>query len=135
MGLQRDWPQLLEADAAARRRTQPADSGRRPDWRAHGGYRYCRCDNRYLHGAHCGQAFNFCGGGTTSWYSFAREIFAGAERRGTILRAVVQPIPGKDYPTPTPRLTNSVLDCGKIARSAAIPAAPGNRLCRHTSTN
>jgi dTDP-4-dehydrorhamnose reductase len=68
--------------------------------------------------------FNFCGGGTTSWYGFAREIFAGAERRGVRPRAVVQPIPAKDYPTPTPRPANSALDCGKIARVHGIAARP-----------
>ncbi len=68
--------------------------------------------------------FHFCGGGTASWYGFAREIFAGAERRGAKTRAVVQPIPAKDYPTPTPRPANSALDCGKIARRYDIVARP-----------
>jgi dTDP-4-dehydrorhamnose reductase len=68
--------------------------------------------------------FNFCGGGTTSWYGFAREIFAGAERRGATTRAVVQAIPAKDYPTPTPRPANSALDCGKIARVYGVAARP-----------
>jgi dTDP-4-dehydrorhamnose reductase len=68
--------------------------------------------------------FHFTGGGTTNWYGFAREIFAGAERRGTRMRAGVQPIPAKEYPSPTPRPTNSALDCGKIARVYGIAARP-----------
>ncbi|HWB47743.1 MAG TPA: dTDP-4-dehydrorhamnose reductase [Stellaceae bacterium] len=69
--------------------------------------------------------FNFCGGGaTTSWYGFAQEIFTGAERRGAKLRAVVRPIPAKDYPTPTPRPASSALDCGKIDRVYGIAARP-----------
>jgi dTDP-4-dehydrorhamnose reductase len=68
--------------------------------------------------------FHFTGGGTTSWYGFAQEVFAGAERRGAKTRAVVQPIPAKDYPTPTPRPTNSALDCGRIARVHGVVARP-----------
>jgi dTDP-4-dehydrorhamnose reductase len=36
----------------------------------------------------------------------------------------VQPIPAKDYATPTPRPANSALDCGKIARVYGIVARP-----------
>ena len=68
--------------------------------------------------------FHFTGDGTTSWYGFAREVFAGAERRGAKTRAVVQPIPAKDYPTPTPRPTNSALDCGRIGRVHGVVARP-----------
>ena len=68
--------------------------------------------------------FHFTGGGVTSWYGFAREIFAGAEGRGAKIGAVVQPIPAKDYSTPTPRPANSALDCSKIARAYGVVARP-----------
>jgi dTDP-4-dehydrorhamnose reductase len=67
--------------------------------------------------------FHFSGGGpVTSWYGFAREIFAGAERRGAGTSTVLEPIPTKDYPTPTPRPANSALDCSRIAHVYGIVA-------------
>ena len=68
--------------------------------------------------------FHFCGGGTTTWYGFAREIFRGATQRGLRTPAVVEPIATEAYPTPAPRPRNSVLDCGKIERVYGIVAPP-----------
>jgi dTDP-4-dehydrorhamnose reductase len=69
--------------------------------------------------------FNFTGGGeTTTWYGFAREIFRGAAERGAKAPRAVQPITTADYPLPAPRPRNSVLDCGKIARTYALAAEP-----------
>ena len=44
--------------------------------------------------------FNFCGGGTTTWHGFAREIFAGAAARGLKTPRLVEPIATEAYPTP-----------------------------------
>jgi dTDP-4-dehydrorhamnose reductase len=68
--------------------------------------------------------FNFSGDGVTSWYGFARAIFAGAAARGLQTPHTVEPIATKAYPTPAPRPRNSVLDCGKIARTYGIAARP-----------
>jgi dTDP-4-dehydrorhamnose reductase len=68
--------------------------------------------------------FNFCGGGTTTWYGFARAIFDGAAARGLKTPRTVEPIATEAYPTPAPRPRNSVLDCGKIACTYGIAARP-----------
>jgi dTDP-4-dehydrorhamnose reductase len=69
--------------------------------------------------------FNFCGTGeTTTWYGFAREIFRGAAERGAKAPRAVRPIATADYPLPAPRPRNSVLDCGKIARTYGLTAEP-----------
>jgi dTDP-4-dehydrorhamnose reductase len=68
--------------------------------------------------------FHFCGSGTTSWYGFAREIFAGAAQRGLKTPRLVEPIATEAYPLPAPRPRNSVLDCGKIARVYGLAAPP-----------
>ena len=71
--------------------------------------------------------FHFCGGGTTNWHGFAREIFARAAERGLKTPREVAPIATEAYPTPAPRPRNSVLDCGKIARVYGIAAPPWQR--------
>jgi dTDP-4-dehydrorhamnose reductase len=68
--------------------------------------------------------FHFCGGGVTSWYGFAQEIFAGAAARGLKTPRIVEAIPTEAYPTPAPRPRNSALDCRKIARVYGIAAPP-----------
>jgi dTDP-4-dehydrorhamnose reductase len=66
--------------------------------------------------------FNFTGTGATTWYGFARAIFAGAAARGAKAPRLVQPIATEDYPLPAPRPRNSWLDCGKIARTYGLAA-------------
>jgi dTDP-4-dehydrorhamnose reductase len=68
--------------------------------------------------------FHFTGGGATTWYGFAREIFAGAAARGRKTPRIVKPIATEAYPTPAVRPHNSLLDCGKIAHSYGIVAPP-----------
>jgi dTDP-4-dehydrorhamnose reductase len=68
--------------------------------------------------------FHFCGGGTTTWHGFAREIFRGAAARGLKTPRLVEPIATEAYPTPAARPGNSRLDCDKIARVYGIAAPP-----------
>lgn len=68
--------------------------------------------------------FHFCGGGTTTWHGFAREIFRGAAARGLRTPRIVEPIATAAYPTPAERPGNSRLDCGKLARVYGIAAPP-----------
>jgi dTDP-4-dehydrorhamnose reductase len=51
--------------------------------------------------------YHLAGTGHTTWYGFAREIFAGHTTPD------VEPITTADYPTPAKRPANSVLDCTK----------------------
>lgn len=66
--------------------------------------------------------FHFCGGGATSWYGFACEIFRGAAARGLKTPRLVEPIASAAYQLPAARPRNSLLDCGKIARVYGIAA-------------
>jgi dTDP-4-dehydrorhamnose reductase len=68
--------------------------------------------------------FNFTGAGATTWYGFAREIFAGAAERGAKVPLRVRPIATEDYPLPAPRPRNSRLDCARIARTYGLVAKP-----------
>jgi dTDP-4-dehydrorhamnose reductase len=68
--------------------------------------------------------FHFTGGGVTTWYGFAREIFAGAAARGRKTPRIVEPIATEAYPTPAIRPRNSALDCGRLTRCYGIAAPP-----------
>ncbi|MFE0756228.1 dTDP-4-dehydrorhamnose reductase [Inquilinus sp. NPDC058860] len=56
--------------------------------------------------------FHFTGAPATTWYDFAAAIFAAKGGPAPVLH----PIATADYPTPAPRPSNSVLDCGRIGR-------------------
>ncbi|HML10789.1 MAG TPA: dTDP-4-dehydrorhamnose reductase [Stellaceae bacterium] len=71
--------------------------------------------------------FHLRGGGTTSWFGFARAIFREAAARGLKTPRLVEPITTEAYPTPAARPRNSVLDCGKIAHVYGIVAPPWER--------
>jgi dTDP-4-dehydrorhamnose reductase len=74
-------------------------------------------------GAACWGTYHGCGGGETSWYGFAQEIFRlRRERVGSAPHLV--PITTADYPTPARRPANSRLDCGKLARGFGLTASP-----------
>ncbi|MDL2230729.1 dTDP-4-dehydrorhamnose reductase, partial [Alistipes sp. OttesenSCG-928-L06] len=53
--------------------------------------------------------YHYCDDGTTTWYDFARQIFAVAENPVPVI-----PIETKDYPTPAKRPKYSVLSTNKI---------------------
>ncbi|HTW54071.1 MAG TPA: dTDP-4-dehydrorhamnose reductase [Stellaceae bacterium] len=66
--------------------------------------------------------FHFSGGGTTTWYGFAREIFRVAASHRLKTPRLVEPIATEAYPTPAERPRNSRLDCSKFARAYGIVA-------------
>ena len=68
--------------------------------------------------------FHFCGGGATTWYGFAREIFSGAKQRGMKGPSVLSPIATEAYPTPARRPRNSVLDCDRVRQTYGVVARP-----------
>lgn len=52
--------------------------------------------------------------GSTSWFGFAKSIFAAVADRSPVPTLV--PIPSAQYPTPAARPHNSVLNCDKLER-------------------
>jgi dTDP-4-dehydrorhamnose reductase len=50
----------------------------------------------------------------TSWYGFAKAIFATAQRLGLTQAPQLSPITTADYPTAAQRPANSQLDCSKL---------------------
>jgi len=65
--------------------------------------------------------FHLAGQGETTWYNFAKAIFA-AKGHGPR----VEPITTAEYPTPARRPANSVLDCSKVKRTFAVELPPWN---------
>jgi hypothetical protein len=65
--------------------------------------------------------FHFTGTGATTWYGFARAIFALAASHGHPIPAF-RPIATADYPTPAARPKNSVLDCSRLRAAYGIAA-------------
>ena len=61
--------------------------------------------------------YHFCNRPPTTWYGFARSIFAQAEGYDDL---ELKPIATADYPTPARRPANSVLDCTAIEASFGI---------------
>ncbi|MBP9205338.1 MAG: dTDP-4-dehydrorhamnose reductase [Kofleriaceae bacterium] len=64
--------------------------------------------------------FHLTGGGHTSWFEYARFVFAHAARRGAPLAISpdrVEPIASSAYPTPAARPRNSRLDCTRFSRA------------------
>jgi dTDP-4-dehydrorhamnose reductase len=60
--------------------------------------------------------YHFAGRPSTSWYGFARAIFARAAKPAPRL----VPISSRDYPTPAARPRNSLLECSRIRRVFGI---------------
>ncbi|MFN4088203.1 MAG: dTDP-4-dehydrorhamnose reductase [Alphaproteobacteria bacterium] len=63
--------------------------------------------------------FHFTAAGATSWYGFARAIFALAAAAGRPVPHL-EPVTTADYPTPARRPSNSRLDCARIGRAYGI---------------
>ncbi|MBF0335939.1 MAG: dTDP-4-dehydrorhamnose reductase, partial [Alphaproteobacteria bacterium] len=68
--------------------------------------------------------FHHGGGGATTWYRFARAIFALAQAAGRKVPAEIVPIPTSAYPTPARRPADGRLDCGKFQRVHGIAPPP-----------
>ncbi len=61
--------------------------------------------------------YHYCGAPYTTWHAFAEEIFAEARRQNYGIKvSSVLAISAKEYPMPTARPNNSVLNCEKIGR-------------------
>ncbi|HUJ01309.1 MAG TPA: dTDP-4-dehydrorhamnose reductase [Usitatibacter sp.] len=72
-----------------------------------------------------GGLFHATAGGETTWFGFARAIFAGwAARAGPSFRVPrLVPISASEYPTPARRPANSLLSCERLARDFGVRLA------------
>jgi dTDP-4-dehydrorhamnose reductase len=68
--------------------------------------------------------YHYCGQGSTTWHGFAEEIFSIANTRTSLKVWQVEPVTTDDYPTPTKRPANSVLDCSRIQQNFGIQTRP-----------
>ena len=59
--------------------------------------------------------YNYSNQGEATWYDFAKEIFAQADKD-----ILLYPIPTSEYPTPANRPFWSVLDCNLIQETFGI---------------
>ncbi len=69
-------------------------------------------------------AYHFCGAGRTNWFEFTKAIVEQGRKYETLKVREIHPITTSEYPVPAPRPGNSVLDCGKIARTFGIEPPP-----------
>ena len=70
-----------------------------------------------------GGIYHLTAAGVTTWYGFAKAIFAEwASRGGRVPK--LEAIKTADYPTPAQRPANSQLDCSKAARVFGIRLLP-----------
>jgi dTDP-4-dehydrorhamnose reductase len=74
--------------------------------------------------------YHLSGSDRTTWYGFAREIFANAETRGT-LAPRLEPITTREYPTPAKRPCNSALNCEKAERVLGVKLPPWSSSVRY----
>jgi dTDP-4-dehydrorhamnose reductase len=58
--------------------------------------------------------YHLCNSGETSWYGFAKQIFAIMSPRTDLKISTIHPIKTIDYPTPAQRPLNSRLNCSKV---------------------
>jgi dTDP-4-dehydrorhamnose reductase len=68
--------------------------------------------------------YHYCGKEETTWFAFAEQIFKLAGQNRTFKLKSLLPIPSSEYPTPTKRPMNSVLDCKKIIKNFGIQPKP-----------
>ena len=68
--------------------------------------------------------YHYTGQGTTSWYGFAKKVYALATPLDAFLLKELKPIDSAAYPTPVRRPANSVLDCSKIKAAFGITTVP-----------
>ncbi|MCI5043848.1 MAG: dTDP-4-dehydrorhamnose reductase [Aquisalinus sp.] len=75
--------------------------------------------------------YHYTGAGNTSWYGFAKTIFAQLELE-TGLKIDISPIPTQAYPTPAKRPLFSVLSTEKISGTFDIKPVPWEQRVRET---
>ena len=68
--------------------------------------------------------YHFCGAGQTTWYDFARAIFADVSPSASLKIQRVEPIPTTAYPTAARRPAYAVLDCSKLQAAFGITPRP-----------
>ncbi|MFZ1642924.1 MAG: dTDP-4-dehydrorhamnose reductase [Candidatus Contendobacter sp.] len=64
--------------------------------------------------------YHYCGEPATTWHGFASAIVEMARAREPLATRSVIAIATADYPLPSPRPVNSVLDCAKLAARFGI---------------
>ncbi len=64
--------------------------------------------------------YHYCGEPATTWHGFASAIVEMARAREPLATRSVIAIATADYPLPSPRPVNSVLDCAKLAAQFGI---------------
>lgn len=68
--------------------------------------------------------YHVANAGATTWYDMAKAIFEGLAARGERVPERIVPISTADYATKAARPANSVLDCGRLARTFGITMRP-----------
>ena len=68
--------------------------------------------------------YHYCGKGVTSWYGFAKEIFALMRQHESLKVKRVEPISTSEYPTTAQRPVNSTLDCSLLEKTFGIRPQP-----------
>jgi dTDP-4-dehydrorhamnose reductase len=68
--------------------------------------------------------YHFCGSGNVTWYGFAQAIISEAARFEKLKIRTLLPVTTREYYTPAPRPSYSVLDCEKISRFFGIKVPP-----------
>lgn len=68
--------------------------------------------------------YHYCGKGDTTWYAFAKKVFAVASKYEKLAINSLLPISTSEYPLPAPRPGNSVLDCRKIESVFGLKRKP-----------
>lgn len=64
--------------------------------------------------------YHLAGTGQTSWYGFAKAIFAQFGRENVS----VEPVPTSEYPTPAPRPAYTVLDSSRVRETFGLSLPP-----------
>ncbi len=68
--------------------------------------------------------YHYCGEPATTWHGFASAIVEQARTREPLAVRSLTAITTADYPLPSPRPVNSVLDCTKLTERFGIRPAP-----------
>ncbi|MFQ5478037.1 MAG: dTDP-4-dehydrorhamnose reductase [Candidatus Binatia bacterium] len=68
--------------------------------------------------------YHYCGSPATSWFGFARAVFAEAERCGAMVPPRLEAIATGDYPVAAPRPPCSEMDCSRIRTRFGVEQRP-----------